>query len=85
MEFAFKNGVRRERAGRRGGPRPAICWLLKLGDGDMDFHYTLFLYMFENLCNKKGRRSIIILLTAYLIKEKISAHHSSYLCKELSI
>lgn len=41
--------------------------------------------MFENFSNRKGRGDTVILLTAYLIKETISARHSSYVCKELSI
>lgn len=49
-------------------------------------HRVLLLYMFENFCNKKRvGRSTIILLIGYLIKEKISASHSSNLFRELSI
>lgn len=54
MELALKQCREGEKRRGRDEMRLARCGPLKLGDGDMEFQYILFLYVFENLCNKKG-------------------------------
>lgn len=73
-------------------PHKGICFqrtgyvlTLKQGAGDVDFHHTLFWTCLITSITKRGWGKHYNSLTVYLIKQRISASHSSNLFKELSV